>query len=610
MTELQRAQGCLLGLACGDALGRPVEFKSADEIQAEHGEVTEMLAYGTHGQPAGTITDDTEMALRIADSLVERRGFDPADIGERFVEWLESDPFDIGLMTRDALLHLRQGTPWNEAGAEVWEQRPEGSNAGNGSVMRCAPHALAFRNFNAELTHVSRLSSAITHADPRCQWGCVFLNRTLANLIHDVDSPLESALQQAYRAPDELRTALQRVQEIQTAESERTEFECELSTTGYVVDSLQAGLYYGLTAESVEHAVTRSVNEGGDTDTVGAIAGAVAGARFGVNSIPERWRAEIEDADRITHLAQRLLSIRNEWPEKAYVTLDDGSLVFKGRTVEGPTYIPASEFQDATIGHRPHPAPHRTIQADYHELTPQLAAMLDWERRAYAVDTGRSTAYTGPDIDLDTGDQLPQRDFVPVPQYPFVDSFDALPEIDQQRIMQDAREAAKAFIRAYTAFAAIRHPITETNTEHIGIERMDQIAGATRVLVRAFDEFGDHLLATSVGGGNATPDDVENTLNPADVEHAIAEQPSTILHVQADLADLSSGASAILDYLTHIEPVTHQSTFQGNPVADLQSLREEARTVVGELSLISEALHRVAVRHPGINLQEWTQTPN
>jgi ADP-ribosyl-[dinitrogen reductase] hydrolase len=80
--DTDRARGTLLGLACGDALGRPVEFRSTARIEGDHGRVTEMLGHGTHGQPAGTVTDDTEMALRIARSLVEQGGFDPDDVVE------------------------------------------------------------------------------------------------------------------------------------------------------------------------------------------------------------------------------------------------------------------------------------------------------------------------------------------------------------------------------------------------------------------------------------------------------------------------------------------------------------------------------------------------
>lgn len=310
MIEKSRAQGCLLGLACGDALGRPVEFKSPSEINALHGKVTEMLGNGTHGQPAGTITDDTEMALCIARSLVERNGFDPENVADRFVDWLNSGPFDIGLMTRDALFQIKQGTPWNEAGVDVWKSRLEGSNAGNGSVMRCAPHAIAFRNNWDKLDRVSRRSSSITHADPRCQWGCVLLNRTLANLICDVSDPLGTALEDSTEAPDELRTAIESVHQVLSGERNQSNFESTLSTSGYVVGSLQAAVYYGLSADSFEDAVVQAVNRGNDADTVGAIAGAVAGAQCGVEEIPTRWIEEIDESIELSRLASQLLTVQ------------------------------------------------------------------------------------------------------------------------------------------------------------------------------------------------------------------------------------------------------------------------------------------------------------
>lgn len=105
-TPQDRARGVLLGLACGDALGRPVEFLTADDIEREHGRVTEMLGDGTWHQPAGTITDDTELALCVARSLAERGSFAPTDVAERFVAWYESGPFDVGTMTADAIRNL------------------------------------------------------------------------------------------------------------------------------------------------------------------------------------------------------------------------------------------------------------------------------------------------------------------------------------------------------------------------------------------------------------------------------------------------------------------------------------------------------------------------
>lgn len=114
--DIPRETGVLLGLACGDALGRPVEFETPETIQREYGTVREMLADGTHGQPAGTITDDTELALYIAQSLDERGAFDPEDIATRFLEWYDSDPFGIGITTRWALYDLSTGFSWKEAG--------------------------------------------------------------------------------------------------------------------------------------------------------------------------------------------------------------------------------------------------------------------------------------------------------------------------------------------------------------------------------------------------------------------------------------------------------------------------------------------------------------
>ena len=600
MTELSRAKGCLVGLACGDALGRPVEFMTAAEIQSRYGEVTAMLDNGTYGKPAGTITDDTQMALCIAESLVERNGFDGADVATRFVEWMDTDPFDIGLMTRDSLTQIRKDTPWHEAGVDVWENRSEGSNAGNGSVMRCAPHAIAFRNFYRELTYVSRLSSTITHADPRCQWGCVVLNRTIANLIRNENEPLTQALRNTNCAPDELRSALEQVQDVLSGDRGAHAVEQQLSTSGYVVASLQAGLFYGLTAHSAEDAIVRAVNRGGDTDTVGAIAGGVAGARFGLDALPTVWTDEVNETDNLEHLAERLLRIRMEFPGKDTVTLDDGSMIFKGRTVAGPTYISDREFQEATLGHRPHPAPHHAVETTYDDLTPVTAAMLDWERRAYAVQSYRCRDYTGPEITVGRFDK--HRDtLVPVPQYPFVDGFDELPEQDRRRIRRDAREAAESFVRSNAAFAAIRHPITEMNTIGIGIERMDPIAGATRILCGSFSDVGKVFGQTNVPVGHYTPNAIEDSFDPTAAERIVAEQPAVVEEAAERLTDLSSGARALLEYLIHLRP-PEQGMVNGGDGGDVTvaELRGEARSMVGELHVTHDSLRRIAVRYPEV----------
>ncbi|MDS0243566.1 MULTISPECIES: ADP-ribosylglycohydrolase family protein [unclassified Haloferax] len=294
-------RGVLLGLACGDALGRPVEFSSAEQIAAEHGRLDQMIGYGTWNQPAGTITDDTEQALCIARSLVDQGEFDPTDVADRFVAWYDSGPFDIGGMTRRSLTRLSRGSTWEEAGREVWEASSEGANAGNGSVMRCPPLAIPYADDWDALVEVSRQSSQITHADPRCTWGCAVLNLTIAGLLDDADAPLEEALDYvASDAPDELTDALSPISRGESIDS--------LETSGYVIHSLQTALHDALYAENLEDAIVTAVNRGGDTDTIGAIAGAVAGARFGASGLPDHWLSAIDEVDELHSLSEQLSS--------------------------------------------------------------------------------------------------------------------------------------------------------------------------------------------------------------------------------------------------------------------------------------------------------------
>ncbi|MDS0258695.1 ADP-ribosylglycohydrolase family protein [Haloarcula sp. S1CR25-12] len=299
MVSADTAKGTLLGLACGDALGRPVEFRSPNQITKQHGTLTDMVGHGTHGKTAGTVTDDTDLALCNARSLAEQAAFDGQDIADRFAAWYDDGPFDVGLMTADAISEYQSGTSWRDAGREVWQRRAEGSNAGNGSIMRCAPHAIAFADAPETLERVSKQSSAITHYDPRCQYGCVLLNHTIAGYLNGFDDPLSDAIEQIEGdAPDELVETIRLVPDLVG--------EKQLENTGYVVHTLQTSLYDALTTDTAEDAIITSVNRGGDTDTLGAVTGAIAGARFGADELPERWLDTLEYKDDLELLAQAL----------------------------------------------------------------------------------------------------------------------------------------------------------------------------------------------------------------------------------------------------------------------------------------------------------------
>ncbi|MDQ3023642.1 MAG: ADP-ribosylglycohydrolase family protein, partial [bacterium] len=115
---LDQFRGCLLGLACGDALGAPLEFLSAAEVAAKHGTVTEMLGGGWLNLRPGQVTDDTQMTLCVAESYIENGGFAPQDIADRFVEWYRTGPVDIGNLTRTACENLQYGYNFERAGFE------------------------------------------------------------------------------------------------------------------------------------------------------------------------------------------------------------------------------------------------------------------------------------------------------------------------------------------------------------------------------------------------------------------------------------------------------------------------------------------------------------
>lgn len=299
MVTKNAGEGVLLALACGDALGEPVEGWPAERIATEHGTLTDFVSGRV--SPGG-LTDDTEQALRLARSLVDQGGFDPNDVSQRFVEWFEGGAVGIGGLTRRVLTRIADGENWERASRSVWEASPEGRNAGNGSVMRCAPIAVAYADLPDELPSVSRTSSKLTHYDPRCVYGCDVLNRTIAGYLQEESTPLDTACGALPDdAPDELVAALEPIPDDIDRDT--------LSPTGYVVDTLQAALYHALTADDAETAIVNAVNMGGDTDTIGAVAGAVAGARFGADGLPDRWINDLDSANELRRLGRELVDL-------------------------------------------------------------------------------------------------------------------------------------------------------------------------------------------------------------------------------------------------------------------------------------------------------------
>ena len=283
---LDRARGCAVGAAVGDALGMPLEFDFARPPHRRGGGTPHRLVREMQkGRlPAGSFTDDTEMALALAESLLYRCPLDPVDLAQRFVAWYQAGPPDVGLHTSSVLSRIATGQPWAEAVEAVQRHKPD--SAGNGSVMRCWPVALAHWDDLDPLLADSHLQSRVTHPHAECEAGSAFVNVAIFYLLRGM-APAQAvarALDEA-ELPEPLRLV------IDAAPGRRRD---ELANSGWVRHTLESAAWGLLSTDSFEEAVVQVVNLGGDADTAGAVVGSLAGAAYGLQAVPDRWREALQ----------------------------------------------------------------------------------------------------------------------------------------------------------------------------------------------------------------------------------------------------------------------------------------------------------------------------
>ena len=287
-----------MGLAVGDALGAPVEGMYREEIERQYGRVTELFGGGWLGLGAGEWTDDTAMMLCIARSIVEKGRFDPEDVAQKFLGWFQAGALGIGRTTWVALEALSTGASWQDAG-RIAHQRLGGLSAGNGSIMRCAPIGLLDARNPERLIKDSIDSSRITHWGPKAGWGAVALNLAISQLLcEDKDGLLDKVVSKIEQP--EVRQALAKVAVLRME---------ELVPSGFVLDTLQAAMWCFLNTSSFEDALVAAVNLGGDTDTIGAVCGALSGVCYGLEAIPSRWQQPLAGRLEIIELAERIYEL-------------------------------------------------------------------------------------------------------------------------------------------------------------------------------------------------------------------------------------------------------------------------------------------------------------
>lgn len=295
MDLLNRFDGCLLGLAAGDAVGTTVEFRSRGSFPL----VTGMTGGGPFGLKPGEWTDDTSMALCLAESLVEQRGFSAADQMNRYLRWYREGYwssngrcFDIGGTIRGALhRYMLTGEPFSGA--------TDPMSAGNGSIMRLAPVVMYYFPDREMIGLYTAESSRTTHGALECLDAC----HLLGDILYRAFSGAEKEHVLMGTSPDRMTTPALKILALGDYRILPME---KIHGTGYVVQSLEAALWCFDTTSNFKDAILAAANLGDDADTTAAICGQVAGAYYGVEGIPADWLEMLVRREEITMLAERL----------------------------------------------------------------------------------------------------------------------------------------------------------------------------------------------------------------------------------------------------------------------------------------------------------------
>jgi ADP-ribosyl-[dinitrogen reductase] hydrolase len=302
MDKVERYRGCLLGLAAGDAVGTTLEFQPPSTFKPIH----DMIGGGPFSLKPGQWTDDTSMALCLAESLIEKQGFDPVDQLERYVRWYREGHlssigscFDIGGTIASALRKF-------EKTRDPYCGSTNAHTAGNGSIMRLAPVPLFYAADSLQSIAKSGDSSRTTHGAATCVDACRYMGGLIAGAVNGLSK--EKLLSKRYCPVPGNWTddpLVPEIDEIAAGSFKRKEPPAARGS-GYVVKSLEAALWAFYKTDTFRDGCLMAVNLGDDADTTGAVYGQIAGAYYGEEGIPDNWRAKIAMRDTIESFAERI----------------------------------------------------------------------------------------------------------------------------------------------------------------------------------------------------------------------------------------------------------------------------------------------------------------
>lgn len=290
-----RIYGALYGVAVGDAFGAPYEFLTKENIQQQYGYVKRMHPDGKLLAGSEGVTDDTEMTLAVAEGIMKNPESPETEIGARFLDWFRTSPADIGrivastfvnLLTNDSKEPDRRMFSYEEweAAAKKTARDNSGQSAGNGGLMRTVYPGLYYKDVN-DAINIAKHAAQMTHWHEESTNACALYTNMIWNMIHE-----------ATKSNEEVWDIAETV--LAGSRYEKDLPEKLLKPTGYVVDSFHCALYSIRHTDNYADAIIMATNMGGDTDTISAIAGGLAGARYGLESIPAAWISELGETTR------------------------------------------------------------------------------------------------------------------------------------------------------------------------------------------------------------------------------------------------------------------------------------------------------------------------
>ncbi len=305
---INKIKGALFGLAVGDALGVPVEFKTREYLQSFP--IKGITGYGSWNQPPGTWSDDSSLAFCLAESLT--KGYNVDDMAQNFINWMQHGywgahhkVFDIGGATRFAIQRLMKGTSPLLSGGMMEDDN------GNGSLMRIMPLLFFIKDLPIEERYKKiKEVSAITHAHFRSVFACFIYMEFALQILNgnniDVAYTNMQTIVKLYASNNDFNPKEVQLFAKILAAHIKDEKESSVHSSGYVLHSLEASIWCLFNTDNYADAVLKAVNLGGDTDTTACVTGALAGLFYGYDEIPKGWIIEIARKDDIDDLCNRL----------------------------------------------------------------------------------------------------------------------------------------------------------------------------------------------------------------------------------------------------------------------------------------------------------------